>query len=408
MPPATPTGDASSEAAPVPRREDPGPIGDVHARRRTLLAVLACVSVFAITFGLTYPLLTLVLESRGVRADLIGLNAAMTPLGILLSWPWLPTWARRVGPKRFALACMVTTAALLLLFAAIDSLAAWFVLRLALGVVLNGTIVVSETWINQLAEDHVRGRTIATYTTVVAIGFGLGPLIIPLVGVEGHAAFAIGAGCVLAAAAMLARLDRASPDLGPEVEAFASLRVIARAPVLYACVASFGFFDAATLGLVPVYGIALGFDADASALLVVSLIMGSAIAQPAVGRLADRFSVRAVLMGCAVVTCAGSALLPLAGAGPGLWVLLFLIGGSSFGIYTASMVELGRRFKGMTLMAGSAAMAATYAIGAVAGPVATGTALEVAGPPGLPWTLAAAFAVLIAGAAVRARICAGR
>jgi len=33
--------------------------------------------VFGLAFGMTYPLLSLMLEERGVSADIIGLNSAM-------------------------------------------------------------------------------------------------------------------------------------------------------------------------------------------------------------------------------------------------------------------------------------------------------------------------------------------
>ncbi len=45
-------------------------------RRRSLAAVMSCVGVSGLCFGLTSPLLTLLLERQGVDAVLIGLSAA--------------------------------------------------------------------------------------------------------------------------------------------------------------------------------------------------------------------------------------------------------------------------------------------------------------------------------------------
>ena len=49
-----------------------------------LIAAIAAVTVFGFTLGLMFPLLSLIMESRGITPDVIGYNAAMQPLGITL------------------------------------------------------------------------------------------------------------------------------------------------------------------------------------------------------------------------------------------------------------------------------------------------------------------------------------
>ena len=62
-----------------------------------LAGIIATVSVFAIAQGLSYPLLSFILERHGASSALIGLSAAMTPLGIIASAPLIPVLARRFG-----------------------------------------------------------------------------------------------------------------------------------------------------------------------------------------------------------------------------------------------------------------------------------------------------------------------
>ena len=64
---------------------------------RNLVAACAAISVFGLAFGMTYPLLSLILESRGVGTDMIGINAAMMPIGILLFSSTIPVATRRFG-----------------------------------------------------------------------------------------------------------------------------------------------------------------------------------------------------------------------------------------------------------------------------------------------------------------------
>ena len=48
-------------------------------RWAALAGVIASVSIFAIAQGLTYPLLSFILERQGTSSALIGLSAAMAP-----------------------------------------------------------------------------------------------------------------------------------------------------------------------------------------------------------------------------------------------------------------------------------------------------------------------------------------
>ena len=55
-----------------------------------IAGVIATVSVFAIAQGLTYPLLSFILQRQGVSPGMIGLSAAMTPIGFIVSSPLIP------------------------------------------------------------------------------------------------------------------------------------------------------------------------------------------------------------------------------------------------------------------------------------------------------------------------------
>ena len=90
------------------------------ADTRTLVAACAAITVFGFAFGMTYPLLSLILESRGVSSDMIGINSAMMPLGILLISPSIPYAARRFGARNVAITAAVVTAFTILAYRAFD------------------------------------------------------------------------------------------------------------------------------------------------------------------------------------------------------------------------------------------------------------------------------------------------
>ncbi len=157
-----------------------------------IAGVIATVSVFAIAQGLSYPLLSFVLQSQGVSPAMIGLSAAMTPIGFIVSAPMVPWLARRFGSARTALTCAGLSALTLLLVGWTYDLYAWFPLRFLIGVVTNPLYVLSETWVIAMAPPGRRGRIMGIYATVISLGFAAGPLCLLAVGTEGWPPFLVG------------------------------------------------------------------------------------------------------------------------------------------------------------------------------------------------------------------------
>ena len=60
-----------------------------------LSAAIAAITVFGFTLGLMFPLLSLLMEERGISSDMIGYNAAMQPVGIVLAVFAIPGLVRR-------------------------------------------------------------------------------------------------------------------------------------------------------------------------------------------------------------------------------------------------------------------------------------------------------------------------
>ncbi len=65
-------------------------------RRRNLIAVTAAMTATSLIYGLSVPLLSLILEDRGVEGTLIGSQTAVQSAAIFLISPALPRY--RAGP----------------------------------------------------------------------------------------------------------------------------------------------------------------------------------------------------------------------------------------------------------------------------------------------------------------------
>ena len=365
--------------------------------------VIATVSVFAIAQGLTYPLLSFILQRQGVSPGMIGLSSAMTPIGFMLSSPLIPALARRFGAGPTALSCAALSALTLLAIALIQDINAWFVLRFLLGVVTNPLYVLSEVWVIALAPAARRGRIMGIYSTVISAGFATGPLCLLAVGTTGFAPFLVGISafvlCGLCLAAVLHRLPR-TDETGPQVSVLGFMPLAWL--LLFAVVTAAGF-EQAILALLPVYGVAHGIGEVRMSALLSVMIAGNIAMQVPLGMVAERVGAPRVRQACALFGVLGCALLPFAIETPLVWPLVFVWGAATYGIYTMTIIELGDRFRGAMLVAGNAAFSLMWGVGGILVPPATGAAMDLFGAPGLPLLLGALCAALVLASMFRRR-----
>ena len=362
--------------------------------KKGVTASIAAIGVFCLTTGLSYPLLALLLEGMKVSTGLIGLNAAMTPLGIIVSSPFIPPLARRFGAWYLCLFSLCLAAVLLLLLGLFKDVTIWFALRFLLGIANAIIFITSEAWINQLAEPAIRGRIIGLYSTIAAAGFALGPLALAIIGSQGWLPFLVGiAGICLALPIVFMAKDHLPEFNGKErasVFSFFSL-----APLLLLAVTAAALFDQVVMSLLPIYSLRHAISEATGSLMLTVIIVGNVLLQIPIGWLADRFSRRYLISWLAFGTVAGSILLSRWIDGSVLiWPMLFFWGAIAFGTYTVAMVDLGARFSGALLLAGNSAFGVVWGLGGIVGPSLAGVTMDLLGPEGLPLTLGVLFAVL--------------
>jgi len=350
---------------------------------------------------MTYPLLSLLLELRGVPSNIIGLNAAMMPLGILVCSPLIPGLSARIGARNLAILAAVLSAVFTLLYKTHDSLAFWFVLRFFQGMSIVVLFVLSEAWVVGYAGDQHRGKIVAFYASVLSASFGAGPALIGVIGVEGWTPFVLGSIVLLVGITPLFWL-RLQTDEAAETESHTSLLAfMPKAPMLIAAVGCFSIFDAATLSLLPVYGVRNGLSVSTAAWALAALILGNMFLQLPIGWLADKYSPRNVLNGCAAITVIMCLLMPFVINTVWMWPVLIIAGAAGYGVYTTALKSLGDRFSGQELISGTAAFGAIWGVGALFGSILGGTALEASTVFGLPILLAAVYAALVIGLLVK-------
>ncbi len=173
---------------------------DPRARRASLAAIIASTFGIGVNFGVLTPLVALILERDGIDATLIGLNAAMPALAMLLCAAWIARLAGRVSAVGALLGGLALALVSVLLMPLFRDLTAWFLLRFVIGLSLSLPWVIGETWINTVVTEQGRGRALGFYATAFYSGLACGPLVVQTIGIEGWAPFLVAAGALVLAA----------------------------------------------------------------------------------------------------------------------------------------------------------------------------------------------------------------
>ena len=353
----------------------------------SIAAVIVGIAAFAMAQGLTYPLISLLLASRGTDETLIGLNAAAYMAGLGVSTLLMPRTMAVLRAGTLVVLSLLGSAATLVLMALVDDLVAWFLFRFILGFCVNTIYVVGEAWLNVAATDRVRGRVAGLYGTSMAAGFAVGPLGIPLFGTENGFAFAACAVVIAFVAflfAVLSRRARVEPEAMPHGALLPFLRT---SPLLLLTILLFGVIDGSVISILPIYLAGQGMSANGAALFVTVVHVGMIVSQLPLGAVLDRVNRWGVAGACLLMAGVTFALLAALPVSSWLvWPLAALCGSAFFGVYTAGISLLGEKHKGGDLVAGSAAFAMAYALGGAVGTPLTGAALA--------WEPASALGVL--------------
>jgi len=368
-----------------------------------ILAVTATVSVFAIAQGLSYPLLSFILGRQGHPPAMIGLSAAMTPLGIIISASLIPQIVKRLGGVKTVVVCSLLCAVLMGLVGFTRNIWLWFPLRFLIGMSVIPLYVISEVWMQQLAPRHQRGRFMGAYASMISLGFSAGPATLTLVGTQGWPPFLAGIIAFLVCGLFVLSVAPRLPRFLEDEQQGTVRRFLPVAPTLLLAVAVTAATETSLLALLPNYGRAHGITEQEMATLLTVFFLGNVSLQVPLGLVAERFSARTVMMICAFFGVVGCVALPMVIGDPMQWPAMFFWGAFSYGVYTMAIVELGSRFSGSMLVAGNAAFALMWGVGGIAGPPSVGFSMQMLSVNGLPAVLGLFALVLLVVGITRAR-----
>ena len=359
------------------------------ARIRSLAAVIIAMAIVTLNYGLSFPLLALVLERQGISSTMIGISTATQAVsGLVFAFFAGPVIAR-VGANPIMAISLAANAVVYVLLGLFPDYYIWLPLRFLLGGFGTLLWIASEAWINALAEEHNRGRIIGIYTTAASVGSALGPGILLATGSEGLLPFLVVAGASAAGCLSILLAGDVRPQFPGRAQA-GVLRYLLLAPLPILLNLCFAALMEAFHTFFTIYAIDLGHPETAGFTVMTVTGLGGIALQYPLGWLADRMNRLLLLVLCLLATLLGVILMPsMLGAGPAGLLFFFLFGGVVGTLYGIGVVLLGQRFSGADLAMASAAFTLMWNSGTLTGPPVAGLAMDAIGPAGLIYAMAA-------------------
>ena len=353
-----------------------------------LLLLVAPVLVSAAFFiganGLFGTVLAVRLDLEGVRVETIGLVMACYSVGWVLGAVLGPRIIRQVGHIRAFAAFAALVAAMALVHPMLVDPVLWGCLRVLCGLCMAALFTITESWLNAVVPNPLRGQLMSAYMIVTFSAFGASQFLLTLTSPSGFELFSVVA--ILAALSLVPLA--LSPVRAPSElvdERFMLGRLIEISPLGVAGCTTAGLINGAFFAIGPVY--ARSFDPSTTwvATFLMANVLGGLLLQVPIGRLSDRFDRRQVI----VFVSLGLAVLSVLVTVPPqdmkllLLAILALQGGAAYTLYPLSLAHANDFIDPTELVPASGGLLLCYGCGAALGAVAGSYAMTLAGPPGL-------------------------
>jgi MFS family permease len=359
--------------------------------------------VWALLLGIV-----LIMLGNGMHFTLIGLRGGIegfsaTELAIVTSGYFVgflsgarltPSLIRRVGHVRVFAALGSFMSAGLIALPLLTEPWAWTPLRVLLGFCMSGIYVAAESWLNNAATNETRGKVLSAYMIAQTLGIIGAQGLLTLGDASTSALFIVAS--ILVSISFAPILLSVTPTPAVEVAPAMSLRkLFLNSPLGTVGIFLLGSMYATQTGMGAVFGTLIEMTAAQIALFIAMLFAGALVLQYPIGWLSDRLDRRRLIFGAAVAGTASCALGWMSGGALApLMAAAFLAGGVTTPLYALLLAYTNDFLAPEDMPAASGGLVFTFGLGAIAGPLITGWAMERFGPFAFWLVLAATFVVM--------------
>lgn len=357
----------------------------------------AATTLIVLAFSMSGPVLAVLLQQQGRPAVVIGAFAMLPFLMVGVGIPLVPRLLARWGVLPVYRVGAALELAGCLGYVLSDDLRVWSLASIVSGIGAAALWNATEALLAREAPPAMRGRVMGLYQTSLGGALALGPFVPGLLRLEARPVLWLAAALV-AACLLLVLPGRLGTDAREDVGRSGTWKALRLLPWLAVLAFTGGVFEAGLSAIGAAHASSTGLTLAVAATVAGAIGAGSFLCQYPAGALADRFPLRRVFTGAALLLLAASVGVAQAERAPWLlWACGAVWGGVGGALYTLTMVQVAHRFQGQGTAGGAAAMITGYTWGGTLGPLASGAAVQAAGLGGLAtWLSAVALLALVA------------
>jgi len=363
---------------------------------RPLIPLLLAAAILLGGNGLQGTLIALRGAAEGFSASTIGFMGTAYFAGFLVGCFAITPMMKQVGHVRsFASLAAIASAGTLFLVLFIDPVV-WSAVRFVSGFAFAGLFTVMEAWLHAGVSNENRARVLAIYR-VVDIGSVTGAqFMIPVIGVEGFAIFAVMSIMITLSLVPVSLGDRTNPKAPEDVKLDLG-RAWAISPLAAIGCIAVGVTNSSFRTLSPVYAEQIGMSVADIVTFISAGIIGGAVIQYPLGYVSDRWDRRSVILTTAAGSLASAlAIALLAGTSPlANFALVFVFGSFAMPMYSLCAAHANDRAGPGEFVMLNAALMLFYSFGAVGGPIVSSWTMERFGPSALFLFNAAIYFIFI-------------
>ncbi|MDR1827037.1 MAG: MFS transporter [Methylobacteriaceae bacterium] len=369
--------------------------------KKSLLLVWA-ITLSTVVLQLSSGLITATVPMRmnmdGFSSVNVGFAAAAYGAGFTLGCLAAPAFIRYVGHIRVFASQAAVLSIVMLLFSQAGREWHWILLRAVMGFGIAGMFTIADAWISGSAPASHRGRVFSFYTVCTKMAMIVGPMLVTESSIVGPGLFMMASVFCSACLIPIAATHTVEPP--PPASVNLNLLELYRvAPSAVVGCLGIGLMSATINNMASLYGVQIGLNKDAAAMLLVALQAGSLIFQWPWGWLSDRFDRRYVIifMTCGALAAAVMVLFVSTRTSEPLliWLSFMAFGGTAMCIYSVCVAHACDLVPNERIVPAVSGLLMIWAFGSSIGPAPAGKLMETFGPNGVfYWSVAVAVCMI--------------
>jgi MFS family permease len=310
----------------------------------------------------------------------VGLLGSVYFAGMLAGTLAAPAIIRRGGHIRAYAAFVALAVVSVILMPVMLSPWAWLTCRALIGFVFAGLYAVIESWINAKATNANRGALYALYQIANFVASAGGQLALKPLGPDGFSSYAV-AGALLALAIVPMAMTSVDPPAQPRSVRPRLVWLVRMAPISCLAALGAGAANGALFALGPVFAVDIGMTPSSVPFFTSSIVLGSALGVLPIALISDRVDRRLVIATVMIAGAACEVALSRVST-PGVWLIVlgFLVGLTTYSLYTLAVSLANDRGAPHDLVFISVGLLFIYCVAAIAAPAVASVLMKDFGP----------------------------